>query len=66
MIMRPGPPYALVAVAGVGTYVILVETVGSQPALAAIVAITVTFAGRVITFRLGVRTRAARTGPRSR
>jgi hypothetical protein len=48
----------------VGTYVILVETIGAQPAVAAIVAITVTFAGRVITFRVGVRTRAARTGLR--
>jgi hypothetical protein len=54
------------AVAGVGTYVVLVDTVGSRPALAAIVAITVTFAGRVITFRVGVRTRAARTRPRPR
>jgi hypothetical protein len=50
----------------VGTYVILVEAVGSQPAVAAIVAITVTFAGRVITFRAGVRTRAARAGLRPR
>jgi uncharacterized membrane protein YeiH len=64
MIMRPGPPYALVAVAGVGTYVALVEAIGAQPAVAAIVAIAVTFAGRVVTFRLGVRTRAARTGLR--
>jgi len=66
MIMRPGPPYALVAVAGVVTYVGLVEIVDSQPAVAAIVAIAVTLAGRVITFRVGVRTRAARPGPRTR
>lgn len=64
MIMRPGPPYALVAVAGVGTYVILVDAVGTQQAVAAIVAIVVTFAGRLVTFRFGVRTRAARSGPR--
>jgi uncharacterized membrane protein YeiH len=63
MIMRPGPPYALVAVAGVGTYVVLVDAVGTQQAVAAIVAIVVTFAGRLLTFRFGVRTRAARSGP---
>jgi uncharacterized membrane protein YeiH len=63
MVMRPGPPYALVAVVGVTTYVVLVDALELQRAAAAIVAIVVTFAGRVITFRLGVRTRAVRTQP---
>ena len=61
MIMRPGPPYALVSVAGVGTYVALVDVADAQRTVASIVAIAVTLVGRVVTFRLGVRTRAARS-----
>jgi uncharacterized membrane protein YeiH len=64
MIMRPGPPYALISVVGVGTYVVLVEVPDIEPAVASIIAIAVTFAGRLLTFRLGVRTRAARSEPR--
>jgi uncharacterized membrane protein YeiH len=63
MVMRPGPPYALVAVVGVTTYVVLVDGVDLQRAYASIIAVAVTFAGRVLTFRLGVRTRAVRTPP---
>ena len=61
MVMRPGPPYALVSIFGVGTYALLVEFADAQRAVASIVAIAITFAGRVITFRLGVHTRAARS-----
>lgn len=63
MIMRPGPPYALVSVVGVGTYAVLVEVPDVDSAVASIVAISVTFVGRLLTFRLGVRTRAARSDP---
>jgi hypothetical protein len=49
---------------GVGTYVVLVEVPDIEPAVASIIAIAVTFAGRLLTFRLGVRTRAARSEPR--
>ncbi len=58
MIMRPGPPYALVSVAGVGTYTLLVAATDIPRAISSIVAISVTFAGRLLTYRLGVRTRA--------
>ena len=61
MIMRPGPPYALVSVAGVGTYAVLVDVPDVDPAIASVIAIAVTFVGRLLTFRLGVRTRAARS-----
>jgi uncharacterized membrane protein YeiH len=61
MIMRPGPPYALVSVAGVCTYAVLVEGPHVEPAIASVIAIVVTFVGRLLTFRLGVRTRAARS-----
>jgi uncharacterized membrane protein YeiH len=61
MIMRPGPPYALVSVVGVGTYAVLVDLVEVQRAVASIIAIAVTFGGRIATYRLGVRTRAARS-----
>ncbi len=61
MIMRPGPPYALVSVAGVGTYAVLVDVTDVDPAIASVIAIGVTFMGRLLTFRLGVRTRAARS-----
>ncbi len=61
MIMRPGPPYALVSVAGVGTYAVLVDVPDVDPAIASVMAIGVTFVGRLLTFRLGVRTRAARS-----
>ena len=63
MIMRPGAPYALVSVIGVGTYAVLVDVPDVDPALASIAAIAVTFAGRLVTFKLGVHTRAARAEP---
>lgn len=61
MIMRPGPPYALVSVVGVGTYAVLVEFADVPQAVASIAAIAVTFAARIVTFRRGVHTRAARS-----
>lgn len=59
MVMRPGPPYALVSVVGVGAYVTLVEVFSAPRAIASIAAIAVTLAGRLLTYRLGVRTRGA-------
>ena len=56
-IMRPGPPYAVAAVAGTVVYVVLDGYVGG---LAAIACVSVVFAIRVIAERKGLQTRPIR------
>jgi len=56
-IMRPGPPYAVAAVAGTVVYVALDGLIGG---LAAIACVIVVFAIRVIAERKGLRTRPIR------
>lgn len=57
LIMRPGPPYALAAVAGTLVYVVLADYLGG---LAAIACVIVVFSIRVIAQRMGLRTQPIR------
>ncbi len=79
-IAMPGPPYALAAVAGAGTYGVAVGFMNINGGWAAMMAIGITFAVRIGTYLLGVQTstitmstpgqqrqiRAARPSPENR
>ncbi len=79
-ITMPGPPYALAAVAGAGTYGVAVGVMNINGGWATMMAIGITFAVRIGTYLLGVQTsiitmpttgqqrqiRAARPSPENR
>ena len=57
MILRPGPPYALIAVVGASSYAVLIQTEVLSGAVVSLLVIALVFAGRLLTYKLGVKTR---------
>ena len=56
IIFKPGEWYALSAVAGCGTFLVLAAAAGVPPQRAALAGILVAFSSRLLSIRLGWRT----------